>query len=124
MLLFPDDRSIDALRQRGVTYVSINCGLHYPGCPEIMGAMRHDTRLRLAADAIYIDGFAEKGHRGLMQFMLVPQNGPENFRRWEEDFRDVYAYISSLEPPTYPYAIDEQLAARGRAVSASPRRRG
>ena len=34
---------------------------------------------------IYIDGFAEKGHRGLMQFMLVPQNGPEKFREWEAD---------------------------------------
>ena len=29
---------------------------------------------------IYIDGFAEKGHRGLMQFMLVPENGPRFFR--------------------------------------------
>jgi mono/diheme cytochrome c family protein len=64
---------------------------------------------------IYIDGFAEKGHRGLMQFMLVPQNGPEKFRGWEQDFRDVFAYISSVEPPKYPYKIDEQLAERGRA---------
>src|SRR5690606_18329914 len=29
---------------------------------------------------LYIDGFAEKGSRGLMQFMLVKQNGPEKFR--------------------------------------------
>src|SRR5436190_1782038 len=63
---------------------------------------------------IYIDGFAEKGHRGLMQFMLVPQNGPEKFREWEQDFRDVFAYISSIEPPKYPYPIDSQLAERGR----------
>jgi mono/diheme cytochrome c family protein len=63
---------------------------------------------------IYIDGFAEKGHRGLMQFMLVPQNGPEKFREWEADFRDVFAYMSSIEAPKYPYAIDEKLAGRGR----------
>jgi len=63
---------------------------------------------------IYIDGFAEKGHRGLMQFMLVPQNGPENFREWEADFRDVFAYMSSIEAPKYPYAVDEKLAERGR----------
>jgi hypothetical protein len=37
---------------------------------------------------IYIDGFAQKGHRGLMQFMLVRQNGPEKFRAWESDFKD------------------------------------
>jgi len=65
---------------------------------------------------IYIDGFAEKGHRGLMQFMLVPQNGPEKFRSWENDFRNVFAYISSIEPPKYPYAIDEKLAERGRTA--------
>jgi mono/diheme cytochrome c family protein len=65
---------------------------------------------------IYIDGFAQKGHRGLMQFMLVPQNGPEKFRAWEQEFRDVFAYISSLEPPKYPYPIDEKLAERGRAA--------
>jgi processive rubber oxygenase RoxA-like protein len=63
---------------------------------------------------IYIDGFAEKGPRGLMQFMLVPQNGPEKFRLWENDFRDVFAYISSIEPPKYPYLIDEKLAERGK----------
>jgi mono/diheme cytochrome c family protein len=63
---------------------------------------------------IYIDGFAEKGPRGLMQFMLVPQNGAEKFRGWENDFRDVFAYISSIEPPQYPYPIDGQLAERGR----------
>ncbi|HEX5102524.1 MAG TPA: cytochrome c [Pirellulaceae bacterium] len=63
---------------------------------------------------LYIDGFAEKGHRGLMQFMLVKQNGPEKFREWEDDFRDVFAYLSSIGPPKYPYPIDQPLADRGR----------
>jgi mono/diheme cytochrome c family protein len=63
---------------------------------------------------LYIDGFAEKGHRGLMQFMLVKQNGPEKFRLWENEFRDVFAYLSSIEPPKYPYPIDQPLAERGR----------
>ena len=31
-----------------------------------------------------------------MQFMLIRQNGPEKFREWESDFRDVYAYLESL----------------------------
>jgi hypothetical protein len=65
---------------------------------------------------IYIDGFAEKGIRGLMQFMLVEQNGPEKFREWEDDFKNVYAYIESIEPPEYPFAINRQKAARGRDV--------
>jgi mono/diheme cytochrome c family protein len=65
---------------------------------------------------LYIDGFAEKGHRGLMQFMLVRSNGPEKFRGWEEEFRDVYAYISSVQPPRYPYPIDRNLADQGQAA--------
>lgn len=62
---------------------------------------------------IYIDGFAKKDPRALMQFMLVEQNGPKQFHEWESDFRDVYAYLESLEPPKYPHAIDRPLAARG-----------
>ncbi|MEX0585648.1 MAG: hypothetical protein WD176_03325, partial [Pirellulales bacterium] len=45
---------------------------------------------------LYIDGFAPKGHRPLMQFLLVPQNGPDKFRQWEDDYRAIEAYIESL----------------------------
>jgi hypothetical protein len=65
---------------------------------------------------IYIDGFAPKTHRGLMQFMLVKENGPEKFCQWEDDFRDVYAWLESLEAPKYPFAIDEELAGQGREI--------
>lgn len=62
---------------------------------------------------LYIDGFAEKGVRGLMQFMLVRENGPDEFHRWESDFKDVYAFIDSVRPPKYPWPIDQVLAKRG-----------
>jgi mono/diheme cytochrome c family protein len=62
---------------------------------------------------MYIDGFAAKGHRALMQFMLVQQNGPEKFKEWEADFRDVKAYIESLEAPKYPFEIDAKLVEAG-----------
>ena len=65
---------------------------------------------------IYIDGFAEKGHKGLMQFMLVRQNGPEKFRKWESDFRDVFAFLSELRPPKYPMPIDQEKALQGQAI--------
>lgn len=65
---------------------------------------------------IYIDGFAKKGHRGLMQFMLIPENGPEFFREHENDFRDVYAYLSSLRPPKYTGHVNGSLAEQGRGV--------
>lgn len=66
--------------------------------------------------SIYIDGFAAKGHRALMQFTLVPENGPKFYRDNEDNFRDVYAYLSSLRPPKYTGSIDQRLAEQGRAV--------
>ncbi|WP_246114422.1 c-type cytochrome [Rubripirellula tenax] len=65
---------------------------------------------------IYIDGFAPKGHRGLMQFTLIPENGPSFFHEHEEHFRDVYAYLSSLRPPKYDGPINSPLAEQGRAL--------
>jgi mono/diheme cytochrome c family protein len=65
---------------------------------------------------IYIDGFAEKGHRGLMQFMLVKQNGPDKFKAWEKDFQQVYQFISELRAPKYPLPIDREVARRGEIV--------
>lgn len=65
---------------------------------------------------LYIDGFVRKSHRALMPFIMVRQNGPEKFRAWEQDFRDIYAYIESIEAPRYPFAIDRQLAERGEQV--------
>jgi cytochrome c5 len=65
---------------------------------------------------IYIDGFAERGHRGLMQFTLVPENGPDFYRNHEDDFKDVYAYLMSLRAPRFPRHIDDALAHQGEAV--------
>ncbi|MBM4023392.1 MAG: c-type cytochrome [Planctomycetes bacterium] len=66
--------------------------------------------------SLYADGFAPKGHRMLMQFLLVEQNGPEKFRDWEAEFRDIEAWIAALEPPAWPHAVDAGLAARGAEV--------
>jgi mono/diheme cytochrome c family protein/cytochrome c553 len=63
---------------------------------------------------LYIDGFANKGAKPLMQFMLVKENGPDKFHGWVADFEDIYAYIESVEAPAYPYEIDGELAARGK----------
>jgi mono/diheme cytochrome c family protein len=65
---------------------------------------------------MYADGAIPKGHRALMQFALVRENGPERFREWERDFRDILAYIESIAPPKYPFAIDRRLADAGRSV--------
>jgi mono/diheme cytochrome c family protein len=69
--------------------------------------------------SLYADGFAPKGHRMLMQFLLVKENGPEKFAAWEDEFRDIEAWIAALEPPRWPAAIDRDLAATGAAVFAA-----
>lgn len=65
---------------------------------------------------LYLDGFAPKGHRSLMQFLLVPTNGPDRLRAWEDDFRDVLAWIESVEAPRWPHAVDDARATAGRVV--------
>lgn len=65
---------------------------------------------------IYSDGFAAKNHRALMQFMLVPENGPRQFHNWESDYQSIYAWLESLEPPKYEFAIDHTLVASGEQV--------
>ncbi len=69
--------------------------------------------------SLYIDGFAPKGHRMLMQFLLVKENGPERFREWENEFRDIEAWISALAPPAWTGPLDRPLAERGREVFAA-----
>ncbi len=65
---------------------------------------------------LYIDGFAQRGHRGLMQFTLVPENGPEFYRENESDFKDVYEYLMSRRPPKYTGAVDDSQAALGKKI--------
>jgi mono/diheme cytochrome c family protein len=54
--------------------------------------------------------------RSLMQFMMSPLNPPSAFTTAEADFRDIRAYLLSLEPPKYPLSIDRDLAARGEVL--------
>lgn len=65
---------------------------------------------------LYSDGFAGKGHRALMQFMMTPSNGPEVFHEAEDEFVDIYDWIEQLEAPKYPFAIDHELAKKGEVL--------
>jgi mono/diheme cytochrome c family protein len=65
---------------------------------------------------LYADGFAPKAHRALMPFLMLPQTGPEKFKAWEPDFKDILAYIESIEAPEYPFSVDHELAARGQVA--------
>ncbi|MEK6234783.1 MAG: c-type cytochrome, partial [Planctomycetales bacterium] len=65
---------------------------------------------------LYADGFAKKSHRALMVFLLGRPGGAERFHAAEQDFRDILAWIETIEPPKYPFPIDRALAARGRLL--------
>ncbi len=54
--------------------------------------------------------------RSLMQFMMSPLNPPSAFEKAEKVFRDIRAYLLSLEPPKYPLSIDRDLADRGEVL--------
>lgn len=54
--------------------------------------------------------------RSLMQFMMHPLNGPQEFNKAEPAFRDILAYLVSLEPPKYPFAVERAKAAKGEGL--------
>lgn len=54
--------------------------------------------------------------RSLMQFMMHPLNGPGAFHKAEPAFRDIQAYLLSIEAPKYPFLVDAGLADKGRVV--------
>ena len=66
---------------------------------------------------MYHTGGGDAGSvRSLMQFMLSPLNTASVFDREEATFRDVQAYLLTLEPPKYPFPVDQGLARTGKAV--------
>jgi mono/diheme cytochrome c family protein len=51
--------------------------------------------------------------RSLMQFMMSPLNFPDDFHKAEADFKDIRAFLLSIEAPKYPLPIDRRLAGKG-----------
>jgi hypothetical protein len=56
MATFPSAEGVAALRRRGVTHITVNCALGYPGCDELRGEMRYSPYLRLIADTRWQGG--------------------------------------------------------------------
>jgi mono/diheme cytochrome c family protein len=54
--------------------------------------------------------------RSLMSFMLHPLNSAKTFEQEEGVFKDIQAYLLSLEAPKYPFPIDHTLAGKGEAI--------
>ncbi len=66
--------------------------------------------------ALYSDAAATGDFtRAIMQFTMGEPSG-EKIRSWEGDFRDILAYLKSIEKPKYPLPIDTKLADGGKQV--------
>jgi mono/diheme cytochrome c family protein len=65
---------------------------------------------------MYYDGRTDsRSVRTNMQFLLGEKNLDE-LKALEPAFRDLQAFLASLEPPRYPFHVDPAKAARGRAT--------
>ncbi len=66
--------------------------------------------------ALYVDaGVKGDFARPIMQFTMGEPSG-EKIRSWENDFKDVLAYLRTIEPPKYPFTIAQKLAGDGKKV--------
>ncbi len=54
--------------------------------------------------------------RHLMQFFSAPGSTLADLEAAKDDFQDVLAYMSHLQPPRYPYDVDQALVLQGRSI--------
>jgi mono/diheme cytochrome c family protein len=68
---------------------------------------------------IYHTGSTDaRSARALMQFMMHPLNLADAIKREEATFRDIQAYMRTIQPPKYAFAIDRELAQKGEQLFA------
>jgi hypothetical protein len=56
LIAFPRFNTVETLRRRGVTHVTVNCGLGYPNCAETARLVWESKDLRLIADTLWQGG--------------------------------------------------------------------
>jgi len=54
--------------------------------------------------------------RSIMSFMLTPLNSGRYIKSQELTFKDIRSYLLTLQPPKYPFPIDEKKATHGQQV--------
>jgi cytochrome c553 len=65
----------------------------------------------------FYNGMSRGDHRGTMILAsMVCTDSNEEADEIMDYFDDLYAYIRSIEPPLYPFEVDEAVAARGESV--------
>jgi mono/diheme cytochrome c family protein len=103
-----------ALREPDLSLRSskLNLGLHDDMCEDVPAWWL----LKKKKTMYHTGSHDARSVRALMQFMLSPLNSASTIMKEEETFRDIQAYLLSLEPPRYPFPIDTALAGRGETI--------
>lgn len=66
---------------------------------------------------LYYNGSVDaRSVRTLMVFALSPFHTLQMMKEMEPAFRDIQAYLKTIEPPKYPFAIDTEKAAAGKLI--------
>ena len=66
----------------------------------------------------YTGGADARTVRSLTTFMLSPLNSGAYIKKQEPVFTDIQAWLLTLQPPKYPFEVDDKLAARGEKLFA------
>jgi mono/diheme cytochrome c family protein len=68
---------------------------------------------------MYCDGGMDaESTRSIMQFLLVPGRAKEKVTAAEPVWDDIRRFILSIEPPKYPFEINQEKASEGKAIFA------
>jgi len=87
-------------------------GLHDDMCEDVP-AWWH---LKKKKTMYYTGGADAHSVRSKMQFMMTPVTTRGEFDRHEPAFKDIDAYLRTIEAPKYPFSIDAEKAAVGRKL--------
>lgn len=87
-------------------------GLHDDACEDVPAWWL----LKKKKTMYHVGATDARSVRSIMQFMMHPLVLPADFHKAEADFQDILAYLLTIEPPPYPFPIDEPLAAKGQTL--------
>src|SRR5208282_5142468 len=88
----------------------------YPLCENLCEDVPAWWHFRKKKTIYHLGAADSRSVRTLMPFLLIPGKSAHSIKEREPDFADIRAFLLSLKPPSYPFAIDRPLAERGRTV--------
>ncbi len=90
--------------------------VNYPLCEHLCEDVPAWWHFRKKKTLYHLGVADSRSVRTLMPFLLILGTSAESIKEREPEFADIRAYLLSLKPPRYPYAIDRVLAEQGRAI--------